>query len=301
MAQAQCNGIRLEYEVQGPPDHEPLLMIHGLGAQLIQWPQALCDGLVSAGFRVIRYDNRDTGLSTHFDGAPVPDPAAVFAARLRGEAPSLPYTVSDMAADAAGLLDALDIERAHVLGVSLGGHVAQALAIEHPARVRSLAVMMTSTGNPQAASPSPAALATLSALGAPQDEEAILQNAVAMARAIGSPAYPVEAAAIREHALAVARRAYNPAGAARHTAAGRGASDRRVGLRTLKTPTLVIHGGCDPLVPPACGREIADNVKNALMLTIDGMGHDLPPPLFDVFVSAIAANARRVIPAPWRG
>jgi pimeloyl-ACP methyl ester carboxylesterase len=206
-----------------------------------------------------------------------------------------------MAADAAGLLDALDIERAHVLGVSLGGQVAQALATEHPGRVRSLAVMMTSAGNPDAPPPSATALAPLAALAAPRTEDAVVQNAVAMARAIGSPAYPVEEAQIRERALAVARRAYNPAGAARHAAAGRGAPDRRPALRALAVPTLVIHGACDPLVPPACGRDVADNVRGALMLSIDGMGHDMPAQLFDIFVSAIAANARRVLPVPWPG
>jgi pimeloyl-ACP methyl ester carboxylesterase len=297
--QAQSNGIRLEYEVQGPADHEPLLMIHGLGAQLVQWPQGLCDALVDAGFRVIRYDARDTGLSTHFDDAPVPDPAVVFAARRRGEEPSLPYTVSDMAADAAGLLDALGIERAHVLGVSMGGQVAQAVASEHPGRVRSLTVMMTSTGNPDAPSASPRAMAPLAALAAPRDEEAVVQNAVAMALAIGSPAYPVDEAAIRERARAIARRAYNPAGAARHTAAARGAPDRRPALQGLAIPALVIHGGCDPLVPPACGLEVAQNIRDALLMTIDGMGHDFPAPLFDTFASAIASNARRVLPPAW--
>jgi pimeloyl-ACP methyl ester carboxylesterase len=299
MPQAQSNGIRLEYEVLGSRDREPLLMIHGVGAQLIQWPQGLCDSLVSAGFRVIRYDSRDTGLSTHFDGAPIPDPAAVFAARRRGEEPSLPYTISDMAADAAGLLDALEIERAHVLGVSLGGQVAQALAIEHPGRVLSLALMMTYSGNPEVAPASPTALAGVTSTGLPQNEETILQNAVDMARSIGSPAYPAAETVIRERALAVARRAHHPAGAARHLAAGRGAPDRRKGLQALAIPTLVIHGDCDPLVPPACGRDIARNVKGALMLGIDGMGHDMPPELFYTFVSAVAANARRVIPDPW--
>jgi pimeloyl-ACP methyl ester carboxylesterase len=299
MPRAQSNGICLEYEVLGPQDGEPLLMIHGLGAQLIQWPQGLCDGLVSAGFRIVRYDARDTGLSTHFDHAPVPDPAAVVAARRRGEEPSLPYTVSDMAADAAGLLDALEIGHAHVLGVSLGGQVAQALAIEHPGRVRSLALMMTYSGNPDVAPPPPAALANVTEARRPQDEEAILQGALAMARSIGSPAYPAAEAVVRERALAVARRAHHPVGSARHLAAGRGAPDRRAGLRDLAIPTLVIHGRCDPLVPPACGWDVARNVKGALMLAIDGMGHDLPPELFDIFVSAIAANARRVLPVHW--
>jgi pimeloyl-ACP methyl ester carboxylesterase len=292
---ARANGIELEYEVSGPQDGPPLLLIQGLGAQLIRWPPALCDGLAAAGYRVVRYDHRDIGLSTRLDDAPLPDLEAAMAARLRGEEPDIPYAVSDLAADAAGLLDALDIARAHVFGVSLGGQVAQALATGRPARVRSLALMMTHTSNPALPTPNSPALAILTtpAPNPAEDEEAFVANSLKVARAIGSPDYPIPEAELRAFALAQARRAYYPAGVARQLAAGRTAPDVREALRRLDVPTVVIHGAQDPLVPVACAEDIASNIRRAMILVIRGMGHDLPPQLCDAFASAIAANARR--------
>jgi pimeloyl-ACP methyl ester carboxylesterase len=295
MPQAQANGITLEYEVCGRPDGRPLLLIHGLGAQLIRWPQALVDGFAAAGFRVIRYDSRDVGLSTHMDAAPVPDLAAALEACRRGEDPGLPYTVADLARDAAGLLDRLGIERADVLGVSLGGQVAQTLAAAQPERLLSLNVFMSHSGAPELPPAQPQALAQLT--GAAPDpfaaEAAFLDNAVAMGRALGSPDYPIPEADLRRFALAAARRAYYPAGAARQLAAGRTAPDMRPALRRLDIPTLVVHGADDPLIPLAGGEDIARNVEGSLLLTIKGMGHDLPPQLFEVFIDAVAMNVRR--------
>jgi pimeloyl-ACP methyl ester carboxylesterase len=294
LPQVRANGMNLEYEASGPPDGPPLLMIHGLGAQLTRWPQVLCDAFAAAGFLVIRYDSRDVGLSTHLEDAPIPDLAVQLEARRRGQEPDLPYTVSDLARDAAGLLAALGVQRAHVFGVSLGGQVAQALATEHPERVLSLAVMMSHASNPDLAPDSTATKTLIKPPPSPfEDEKGFLANAVAVARGVGGTGYPMDEKLIREGALKAAQRSYYPAGTARQFAAGRCAPDRRPGLRGLVAPTIVIHGADDPLVPLAAGEDIARNVKRSLMLAIDGMGHDLPPQLFDTIVAAIAANSRR--------
>ena len=299
MAQVCANGIQLEYELSGPDDGLPLLMIHGVGAQLIRWPQGLCDKLAAAGFRLLRYDSRDIGLSTKLDGAPVPDLATVTAARLAGREPELPYTLQDLADDAAGLLAALDIPGAHVIGVSLGGMVAQQLAISHPQRVLSMTSIMSQSGNPDLPGANPAALARLSAI-APDprvDRAGFLTHQVALNQALGSPAYPTPEPELRRMAERVAERAYYPAGAARQLAAGRGAADRRSALRGLSLPTLVIHGSDDPLMPPICGQDVADHVPGAWFLRINGMGHDLPDQLSDLFVASIAANCARRQPS----
>ena len=297
MPRVASNGIYIEYERTGPADAPPLLLIHGVGAQLVRWPQSLCDGLEAAGFQVIRFDNRDVGLSTHMDGTPVPDLAAALAAKQRGENPALPYNLSDMAADTAGLLDALGLTSAHVVGVSLGGMIAQVLAIEHAARVRSVAIVMSQSGSPELPPSDPEALAVL-ATPAPDprlDEQAYLRHSLALNRTLGSPAYPADAAVLRELARQSWRRSYDPAGAARQFVVGRCAPDRRDSLRTLEIPTLVIHGAADPLFPPAAGEDLACCIPKAWLLAIQGMGHDLPDELSDILVSAIGANARRAV------
>lgn len=296
MAQAQANGITLEYELSGPENGQVLLMIHGVGAQLIRWPQALCDALATAGFRLLRYDSRDIGLSTHMMDAPIPNLAEVTAARKAGREPDLPYTLADLADDAAGLLDALGIAAAHVVGVSLGGMVAQQLAIAHGARVLSMTSIMSQSGNPDLPGSDPAALAKLAAV-APDpkvDREGYLAHQVSLNRTLGSPAYPAPEAELRRMAGMVADRAYYPPGAARQLAAGRGAPDRRPALRRLTCPTLVIHGSDDPLIPPICGQDTADNVPGAWFLQLGGMGHDLPAQLTGIIAAAIGANCARV-------
>jgi pimeloyl-ACP methyl ester carboxylesterase len=292
-----ANGIMLEYDRSGPANGAPILLIHGVGAQLIRWPRALLDGLAAQGFETIRYDSRDIGLSTHMDGAPVPDLAAVTDALRRGETPELPYTLSDLAADAVGLLDALEIEGAHIVGVSLGGMIAQVLAIGHPSRVRSLTVIMSTSGNPALPGANPKALAKLAAVPPrpAEDMEAYLAHSVALNRTLGSPGYPTTETDLRAFARRAAERAYYPIGAARQLAAGRGAVDRRAGLRLLSVPTLVIHGADDPLIPAAAGEDVARNVKDAWLLKVGGMGHDLPALLCPLFALSIASNARRAV------
>ena len=207
MAQVEANGIRLEYELSGPEDGPPLLLIHGVGAQLIRWPQGLCDALVAAGFRLLRYDSRDIGLSTRMTDAGIPDLAAVMAARKAGREPELAYTLADLADDAAALLMALDIPAAHVVGVSLGGMVAQQLAIAHPARVLSMTSIMSQSGNPDMPGADPAAMARLAAV-APDpnvDREGYLAHQVSLNQALGSPRYPTSEAELRRIAGQVGR------------------------------------------------------------------------------------------------
>jgi pimeloyl-ACP methyl ester carboxylesterase len=217
MARVEVGGIAIEYELSGPQDGPVLLMIHGAGAQLIRWPPALIERFERAGFRTLRFDNRDVGLSSHLNHLGIPDIAAIVAARSAGQVPDLPYTLSDMAADTVGLLDALDIASAHILGVSLGGIIAQVMANEHRARVLSLNLFMTQSGNPDLPPSDPAALAILSKRSPDpkQDREAFLSHQVALNRAMGSPAYPAPEAELRNFAALAADRAYNPAGPAR--------------------------------------------------------------------------------------
>jgi pimeloyl-ACP methyl ester carboxylesterase len=295
MAQVAANGIVIEYELSGPADGPVLLLIHGVGAQLIRWPQLLCDRFERAGFRVLRFDNRDIGLSSHMDAMPIPDVGAVVAARAAGQEPDLPYTLSDMAADTVGLLDALGIAAVHVLGVSLGGMVAQLMAIEHRRRVLSLNIFMSQSGNPLLPPSNPEAIAILSkrAPDPREDREAFLRHQLELNRTLGSPAYPASEEELRAFAALAADRAYNPAGAARQLAASRGAADRRPQLRQLSVPTLVVHGVDDPLLTVEGGVDIARAIEGAWLLEVDGMGHDLPAELFDLFVGTVATNCAR--------
>ena len=295
MASVAANGITIAYEMEGPEQGPVLLMIHGVGAQLIRWPEALCEALVVAGFRTLRMDNRDIGLSTHMTDAAVPDLAEVTRARDAGRVVQLPYTLVDMADDAAALLDALGIARVHVLGVSLGGMIAQQLAIAHPDKVASLALVMTQSGNPALPPSNPEALAML-ARRAPDPfgaREEYLDHQVLLNRTIGSPAYPVPEANLRSMAARTAERAWNPLGPARQLVAARASPDRTPALRALRVPTLVIHGADDPLILPECGDDLARTIPQAWLLKPGGMGHDLPVELTGLFVATILANAER--------
>jgi len=294
MPKTKSNGIEIEYDCFGKNDAEAILLISGLGTQMIRWSETFCQMLAEQGYRVIRFDNRDTGLSTHFDTAPIPDFTAIAKAVSRGEMPSVPYTLFDMVSDTVGLLGKLKINRAHVVGRSMGGMIAQLLASEHPERVLSLVSIMSSTGNPNLPQASPEVMAAMTS-PAPhpvQDEQGYLAHCIALSQAIAGRGYPFDESAQRDQALVEVKRAYNPTGFLRQIAAIAATGDLRAHLATITAPTLVLHGADDPLVPVDAGRDTAANIQGAELLIVEGMGHDLPPAMFGNVVRAITDNAR---------
>ena len=294
MAQIQANGISITYDSFGSDQAPPLLLIMGLGAQMTRWRPEFCERLAARGFHVIRFDNRDAGLSAHFVEAGIPDMAAVAASLQKGETPDVPYTLSDMAADAVGLLDALGIARAHIVGASMGGMIAQLVAADYPQRTLSLTSIMSTTGNPSLPRATPEAMAVLmNRPPHPSYEEAYLAHSLAAARVIGSPAYPVNEAVQRAQSLADLKRCYEPTGFARQIAAVTATGDRRAKLKTITAPTLVVHGADDPLVPVQGGQDTAENIQGAELVIIPGMGHDLPPALYDTLFDAIVSIVER--------
>jgi pimeloyl-ACP methyl ester carboxylesterase len=293
MPSIQANGINIEYESYGPQEAPPVLLIMGLGGQLTLWPIELCEALVARGFRVIRYDNRDIGLSTKFDHAGVPDMAALMMASFTGTKPDVAYTLDDMAADAAGLLDALGIDRAHIVGASMGGMIAQMVAATHPERTLSLTSIMSTTGNPAIPPARPEAMAVLTNRPATADPDALVAFSVNAARVIGSPAYPASEERLLTRVRADLQRSYSPTGYMRQMAAVIAGGDRRARLAAVTAPTLVIHGDADPLVSIEGGRDTAANIKGAELTIIPGMGHDLPLELIETIADAIAGVASR--------
>jgi pimeloyl-ACP methyl ester carboxylesterase len=271
---ASANGIEIAYDTFGAPEGRPLLLIMGLGSQMIHWDEEFCALLADGGHHVIRFDNRDVGESTHFHDAGAP--------AFGGDAP---YLLGDMADDAAGLLDALGLGSAHVVGVSMGGMIAQAMAIRHPDRVRSLTSIM-STPSPQAAPPTEAAMAALMSPPSP-DRETAIARALETWKVIGSPGYPLDTGRIARLAGLSYDRAYDPAGVARQLAAITASGDRAPLLKELSVPTLVLHGEQDQLVPLPGGIATADAVPGARLVTYPGMGHDLPRPLWPEFAAEI--------------
>ncbi|MDP3906130.1 alpha/beta fold hydrolase [Novosphingobium sp.] len=292
MPQVTANGIRIEYETHGDPANPPLLLIMGLGAQLTLWPIELVEALVARGFHVIRHDNRDIGLSEKFGHAGTPNFRRVALMRLFGLRARLPYRLTDMANDSAGLLDALGIDRAHIVGGSMGGMIAQLLAIHHPQRVRTLTSIFSTTGNPRLPRPRPEAMnALLDRAPANATLDQVIPIGIRVARAIGSPAYPTPEERLRERITRDFARSFYPEGPARQIAAIMDDGDRRKRLRQVTAPTLVIHGTDDPLVPVEGGRDTARAIPGAKLHEIPGMGHDLPLELVDEIAGAIAAHA----------
>jgi pimeloyl-ACP methyl ester carboxylesterase len=295
MPNVTANGIRIEYESRGPDSGRPLLLIMGTAGQMTLWPEEFVDKLVDKGFRVIRYDARDTGLSEKMEAAGPADIPGIFQALATGQTPSAAYTLDDMAADAVGLLDALGIAKAHIVGGSMGGMVAQLVAADHPEHVLSLTSIMSTTANPALPQPTAEVIAALSA-PAPDpvaDPDAYVSHMVANARITQSPGYPETDERLLDIWRRDLERSNYPLGFGRHYAAVLVAADRRPKLKTIEAPTLVIHGDSDPLVPPAGGRDTAENIPGAELLIIEKMGHDLPSGLFDTFVEAIDRNAQR--------
>lgn len=289
------NGLEIELDDQGPTGGEPLLLVMGLGMQLVAWPDTLVRDLVARGFRVLRIDNRDAGLSTQLDGLGVPN-LAWAALRYAMHLPvHAPYGIADMAADVVGVLDALGLPAVHVCGASMGGMIAQHLAARHPARVKSLTLMMTTTGArhlPQAQAHVRRAM--LRRPGAAASREAIVEHLARIVSLIGSPGYPTPPEQLRERLADAVRRAWRPAGTARQLAAIVADGDRSALVSTIAAPTHVIHGEEDPLVPAASGRDLAERIVGATLDVVPGMGHDLPAALLPRFGSGIATNAERV-------
>ncbi|CAN5290475.1 alpha/beta hydrolase [soil metagenome] len=293
MPKVPANGIEIEYEIAGPESGEPLLLIMGLGQQLTRWPESLVESLVGEGFRVIRFDNRDIGLSTWFDAAPTPDLPTVFGALASGKDPGAPYLLNDMADDAAGLLDALGVARAHVAGVSMGGMIGQMLAARHPGKVLSLVSVMSTTGNPAVPPASPAAQAVLFSRPEATDLESLVEHALRAQVAIQSPAWPVNPETERPLLRAAIQRAHHPFGVLRQMIAVLASGDRREALKTITAPTVVLHGDADPLVNVEGGKDTAATIPGAELRIIEGMGHDMPEGIRGAFVDAVKSAAAR--------
>lgn len=294
MPTAAANGLTIDYDLHGAADAPPLLAIMGLSMPAAAWPPALIDLLVGHGLRVITFDNRDAGGSTKFGGArTIPVAAAIARAALGLHVPA-PYTLHDMAADTIGLLDALGIERAHVMGVSMGGMIGQLMAAKYPQRVASLTSMMSSTGNPspRVAFGRPRAIrAILRRPADPRDLQSLVDNLEHKFSVIGTPMAPQQRAAQRDHYERIARRGLDTAASRRQLLAVLATGDRRPWLQRITVPTLVLHGRLDPLLPVAAGIETADCIAGARLVVIEGMGHDLPPPLLPRIADEVAAIA----------
>ncbi|HSK50364.1 MAG TPA: alpha/beta fold hydrolase [Solirubrobacterales bacterium] len=285
---APANGIELAYQEMGDPEGEPLLLVMGLATQMIAWDEGFCALLAERGFRVVRFDNRDIGRSTKVRDAGLPSRLDIVVGRRS----TAPYLLRDMAADTAGLMDHLGIESAHVVGASMGGMIAQTLAIEQPQRVRSLVSMMSTTGTRRDGMPSLKAFGVLLSRTT-GGREAAIERAVKTFRVIGSPAYPMDEDLLREIAGRSYDRGHSQAGVARQLHAISASGSRTEALRRLEVPSLVIHGDRDPLVRPSCGRATAAAIPGARLRIIEGMGHDLPRDLWPSLVEEIAANAAR--------
>lgn len=295
MPTVRSNRITLAYESFGSEQDEAVLLVAGLGTQMLRWSDAFCSSIAAKGFHVIRFDNRDAGRSTHLSGTPVPDFVALAAAAVTGTTPDVPYTLADMAADTIGLMDALEIDKAHIVGRSMGGMIAQLIAATYPARVLSLTAIMSSTGAPGLPQAEPEVMAMMMRPGPSPttDLEGYVAHALAFARRIAGPGYPFDADAQREVILGELAHGLDPAGTGRQVAAIAATGSLRPLLGAIRAPALVIHGSDDPLVPIAAGEDIAKHVAGARFLKIEGMGHDLPAPLYAQVIEAIADNARR--------
>ncbi len=295
MTNASVNGITIEYEIWGEDSAQPLLLVGGLGVQLIRWSKPLIESLVARGFRVIAYDNRDVGLSTKFDDWGPADTKAAFAQARAKEKVAAPYTLEDMADDAAGLLDSLGIESAHIIGSSNGGAVAQIMAIAHPEKVATMTAIMATSGRRGLPRPEGEVAEWLTRPRNPSGtRQGAMDEAVETSRLIGSPNYPRDETLLRDEAAAQFDRCFYPEGNSRHLLASIASGDGRVArLSEITAPTLVIHGREDPLIPLPGGEDIKNSIPGAELLVIDGMGHDYPEELIPEIADAVAGNAER--------
>ena len=285
---AGSSGIDVAYERFGDREEPSVLLVMGLATQMLGWPDEFCSALVARGLHVIRFDNRDVGLSTHFYDAPAPDVMAALA----GDASSASYTLSDMAADSVGLLDALELDSAHIVGASMGGMIAQTVAVEYPDRVRSLTSIMSTTGDHEVGQAKPEAIAALLSPPASSREEAI-DLTLSIFRVIGSPGFELDEADLRERAGLSYDRGEDPVGVGRQLLAILASGDRTAPLQSLSVPVLVLHGAADPLVDVSGGRATAQAIPNAELVVVEGMGHDLPRALWPEITARIAALVQR--------
>ncbi len=285
---APANGIEIAYQEMGEVDAPAIVLIMGLGAQMLAWDEGLCSLLAERGFRVVRFDNRDIGHSTILEGAGVPNRLDL----ILGRREAATYLLRDMAADTTGLMDHLGIEAAHVVGASMGGMIAQTMAIERPRQVLSLTSIMSTTGRRWMEFPTLRAFAILMA-PTPHGQDAYIERAVKTFRVIGSPGYEMDEEWFRKLVGESYDRGHRPSGVLRQMLAITVSGDRTDALHKVTAPTLVIHGRKDPLARPVGGRATARAIPGARLRMIDGMGHDLPRELWPMFVEEIAANAAR--------
>jgi pimeloyl-ACP methyl ester carboxylesterase len=286
MPKAKANDIEIEYETFGDPSLKPLLLIMGLGSQLISWEVELCKNFVEHGFYVIRFDNRDVGLSTKLEELGTPNVAKMYVAAQKGEKVNAPYLLKDMADDVIGL------KKAHICGASMGGMIAQTIALHYPSRVLSLTSIMSSTGNPNLPRPKPEALKIL-LTPRPTERQAYIEDSVKVWRFLYGPGFPFDENKRRRMAEIAYVRSFYPPGMARQLAAIIASGNRKALLKSVNLPTLVIHGKDDPLVPVEAGKDTAESIPNAELLLIEGMGHSLPPEIWDQIVLAITKNAAK--------
>jgi pimeloyl-ACP methyl ester carboxylesterase len=292
--QISANGVSLEVEDHGSPNGEPLLLIMGLGMQLVAWHVDFVASLVARGFRVIRFDNRDIGLSQRFDNLGVPNLAIDSIRYAIGMKVVAPYSLSDMADDTVALLDALGIASAHICAASMGGMIAQRLAVRHPRRVKSLTLMMTSSGSRRLPGPTiKVRSALISQPKNPKDIESVIDHYVKIYKLIGSPDYPATDEYMHDRMSTAVRRSYRPQGTARQMVAIAADGNRSKLLGQIRMPTQIIHGKADPLIPVAAAHDLAAKIAGSELDLIDGMGHDLPPELWPRFAAGIASASGR--------
>ncbi|MFX0135677.1 MAG: alpha/beta fold hydrolase [Candidatus Hodarchaeota archaeon] len=292
MPKAKVNDIEIEYDTFGDPSSKPILLIMGLGAQMINWDEKFCEKLVECGFYVIRFDNRDVGLSTKFEEVGEPNLMNLFISVQNGEKIEAPYTLEDMADDAIGLLDAINIDKAHICGMSMGGMIAQVIAYRHPSRVLSLISISSSTGDPDLPRPKPEAMQVL-IKPVSKEREAIIEDGVNRMRIIHGNGLPFDEERARKFVAASYDRSAYRQGFGRQIAAVIAAGNRKPALASITAPTLVIHGTEDPLMPPDGGKDTAEAIPGAELLIIEGMGHSIPVEVWPRVLDAITENASK--------
>jgi pimeloyl-ACP methyl ester carboxylesterase len=295
MPQLRANGIDIEYESFGRERDPLILFIMGFAAQLILWPEALCLGLAAKGFRVVRFDNRDVGKSTHFASLAAPDSRALLAEIMAGRRPDVPYSLDDMADDAVGLMDALRVERAHIVGASMGGMIAQLVAINHPDRTKSLTSIMSTTGRRDLPAGNRETLSVLFQPPKSSSRDDLIDASMLVQKALSSPGFPASEAEMRLTAERRTDRApFDPGGLARQSAALIAAPPRNALLRELRCPTLVLHGADDPVIPAAAAKDTAESIPGAELVIVPGMGHDFAAALVPVYLKHIGDFVSKV-------